>query len=74
MRRMLHVKPEDLRIYDFSDEENPRLLDDETATIGGLNLADGQKILVESMFLCTQTVLHVHVYYNMWYIYNNYVP
>jgi len=42
------VKSEDLRVYDFSNEEDPILLEDEMATISEMDFSDGQKLLVES--------------------------
>ena len=56
IEKVLHVKSEDLRLYDLSDEENPVHLDDETKTMGDLKFTDGQKLLIESK--------------NLWY--NNY--
>ena len=49
IEKVLHVKSEDLRLYDLSDEGNPVLLDNETMTIADLKFTDGQNILVESM-------------------------
>ena len=48
IEKVLHVKPEDLRLYDLSDEENPVHLDNEALTVGNLYFTDGQKLLVES--------------------------
>ena len=48
IERVLHVKSEDLRLYDLSDEENPVHLDNETMKIADLKFSDGQKLLVES--------------------------
>ena len=45
---MLRVKVEDLRLYDFSDDDQPILLENEDATLEQLNLSDGHKILLES--------------------------
>lgn len=45
---MLRVKPEDLRLYDFSDDDQPLLLENEDATLEQLGLSDGHKILLES--------------------------
>ena len=56
IERILHVKSEDLRLYDLSDEENPVLLDNETMTIDDLKFSDGQKLLVESK--CTIIAHH----------------
>ena len=42
------MKAEDLRLYDFSTDDDPVLLDDESATIESLRFSDGQKLLVES--------------------------
>ena len=47
IEQMLHVKGEDLRLYDLSNEESPQLLEDETKTVDQLEFSDGQKILVE---------------------------
>ena len=54
IEKVLHVKSEDLRLYDLSDEENPVLLDDENRTVNDLKFTDGQKLLVESerMYAC----------------------
>jgi len=52
---MLRVKAEDLRLYDYSGD-TPILLEDDTATLGSLELKDGQNILVESE---SHTDLHV---------------
>ena len=35
-------------MYDFSNEEAPALLEDETATTTEMHFNDGQKLLVES--------------------------
>ena len=48
LQKVLHIKPEDLRIYDFSNEEHPELLDDEAKTIRELKFSDGHRLLVES--------------------------
>ena len=48
MQQVLHIKPEDLRIYNLTDEESPELLDDEDKTIEELSFKNGQKILIES--------------------------
>ena len=58
MQQVLHVKQEDLRIYDATNEESPELLDDETKTVEDLGFKDGHKILVESMgnYLSTLSV------------------
>ena len=58
MQQVLHVKQEDLRIYDATNEESPELLDDETKTVEELGFKDGHKILVESMgnYLSTLSV------------------
>ena len=42
------MKPEDLRIYDFKNEDQPELLEDEMKTIKELEFTDGYKLLVES--------------------------
>lgn len=52
IQQMLHVKPEDLRLYNLSNEDNPVLLEDETQTIEELEFKDGQKILVEGNVSC----------------------
>ena len=49
-QRILHIKPEDLRIYNFANEDHPVLLDDEMASIKSLRFEDGQKLLVESQW------------------------
>ena len=43
VERILHVKSEDLRLYDLSAEEYPVHLDNETMTIANLKFCDGQK-------------------------------
>lgn len=51
---MLHVKSEDLRLYDLTDSENnPKLLEDETHTLKDLDFdkppgKEGFKLLIES--------------------------
>ena len=66
LQKVLHIKPEDLRIYDFINEDQPDLLDNETMTLKDLNISDGHKILVESKeerqikcLCCTCTNVHV---------------
>ena len=48
IEKVLHVKSEDLRLYDLTDEENPVHLDNETRTVEDLVFTDGQKLLIES--------------------------
>ena len=48
IEKVLHVKSEDLRLYNLTDEEDPVHLDDETKTVADLQFIDGQKLLVES--------------------------
>ena len=48
VEKVLHVKSEDLRLYDLTDEENPVHLDNEGLTVAELQFRDGQKLLVES--------------------------
>ena len=48
LQKVLHMKPEDLRIYDFKNEDQPELLEDEMKTIKELEFTDGYKLLVES--------------------------
>lgn len=48
LQKVLHAKPEDLRIYNISNEEKPDLLDEEEKTLEELGFDNGQKILVES--------------------------
>ncbi len=57
IQQMLHVKSEDLRLYNITaDENSPQLLEDETATLEDTNFTnthkaatkDGFKLLVES--------------------------
>ena len=48
LQRILHVKSEDLRVYEFSNEDDPTLLENEADTINSMGFADGQKLLVES--------------------------
>ena len=48
IEKVLHVKSEDLRLYNLTDEEDPVHLDDETKTVADLQFSDGQKLLVES--------------------------
>ena len=50
MQEVLHIKPEDLRIYTYNanTEEAPELLDDEEKTIEDLEFRNGQTILIES--------------------------
>ena len=48
IEKVLHVKSEDLRLYDLTDEENPVHLDNETRTVEDLTFTDGQKLLIES--------------------------
>lgn len=50
LQKVLHAKPEDLRIYNLSNEDQPELLDEDSATFEDLSFSDGQKILVESKF------------------------
>ena len=51
---MLHVKSEDLRLYDLTENENsPKLLEDETLSVKDLGFdkppgKDGYKLLIES--------------------------
>lgn len=47
-QKVLHSKPEDLRIYDLTNEDQPELLDEEHRTVGELGYKNGQNILVES--------------------------
>ncbi|CAI8055038.1 hypothetical protein GBAR_LOCUS30033 [Geodia barretti] len=47
IEKVLHVKSEDLRLYDLTDEENPVHLDNETRTVEDLTFTDGQKLLIE---------------------------
>ncbi len=51
MQQVLHIKPEDLRIYDLNNDEQPELLDDEDKTINELSFIDGQNILIESVLV-----------------------
>ena len=44
------MKPDDLRVYDFQNEEQPELLEDEMKTLNELEFEDGRKLLVESKF------------------------
>ena len=48
--RILHVKSEDLRLCNLSDEKNPVHLDDETMTSANFKF---QKLLVESEYTCS---------------------
>ena len=57
VQQMLHVKGEDLRLYDLTeDENNPKLLEDETLLLKELGFdkppkpptKDGFKLLIES--------------------------
>ena len=48
----MHVKLENVRLYDLSDEENPVHLD-ETMTIANLKFCNGQTLLVESESTCS---------------------
>ena len=48
LQQVLRIKPEDLRIYDMTNEDVPELLDDEEKTVTDLNYREGQKILIES--------------------------
>ena len=48
IEKVLHVKSEDLRLYNLSDEENPVHLDNENMTVADLKFADNQKLLIES--------------------------
>lgn len=56
LQKVLHSKPEDLRIYDFNNDERPVLLDDEMSTIRELEFTDGHKLLVESKLWSTVAV------------------
>ena len=49
--RIRHVKLEDLRLNDLSDEENPVQIDNETMTSANLKFC-GQKLL-ESEYTCS---------------------
>lgn len=59
VQQMLHVKSEDLRLYDITvDENSPVPLEDEEATLESLNFNNSQKpatkegfkLLIESMY------------------------
>lgn len=44
IQKVLHVKGEDLRLYDLTgDEDCPRLLEDESQTLEQLGFSKGQK-------------------------------
>ncbi|EDV23557.1 uncharacterized protein TRIADDRAFT_58322 [Trichoplax adhaerens] len=43
----LRMKVEDLRLWNYSNEDYPQLLEDEQATIEELKLEDGQQVLIE---------------------------
>ena len=45
---MLHSKPEDLRLYDFSNDDRPELMEEEDKTLEEIGFQDGHKVLVES--------------------------
>ena len=45
------MKPDDLRVYDFQNEEQPELLEDEMKTLNELEFEDGRKLLVESKYI-----------------------
>ena len=60
-QQMLHVKSEDMRLYDITaDENSPKLLEDETVSIRDLGFSNGLKpapkegfkLLIESMCHC----------------------
>ncbi len=54
IEQMLHVKSEDLRLYDLTNEDSPVLLEEENSTIENLYVnaknrpKDGYKLLIES--------------------------
>ena len=49
MQKVLHAKPEEVRLYSLSeDEEQLELLDEEEKTVEELEFKNGQRILVES--------------------------
>ncbi|XP_019848743.1 PREDICTED: ubiquitin carboxyl-terminal hydrolase 32-like isoform X2 [Amphimedon queenslandica] len=49
MQKVLHAKPDEVRIYSLSDdEEQLELLDEEEKTVEDLGFKNGQKILVET--------------------------
>ena len=48
LQSVLHSKPEDLRLYDFSTEDQPDLMEDDDKTIEELGIQNGHKVLVES--------------------------
>ena len=58
IEKILHVKSEDLRLYNLSDEENPVHLDNETMTVSDLKFCDGQKLLVESEYTFVMLALY----------------
>ena len=62
MQQTLHIKPEDLRIYDLNNDELPELLDDEEKTIEELDIKDGQSILIESKPLVTISNIQWNLY------------
>lgn len=47
IQQILHVKMEDLRLYDLTNEDSPVLLEDENKTVDDLEYKDGHKILIE---------------------------
>ena len=52
MQKVLHAKPDEVRIYSLTeDEEQLELLDEEEKTVEELGFKNGQKILVESMMM-----------------------
>lgn len=48
MCQVLHTKAEDLRIYNFTEEDHPQFLEEEDKTIDDLGFADNHKLLIES--------------------------
>lgn len=58
LQSVLRVKAEDLRVYDYSSNEDPVLLEDEAVTLEQLRLTDGNKLLVESECVCVCLPTH----------------